>query len=275
MHSQCQTQSSTLINQLGASKPELLVFTDQHGHTIGDVELTGVGGDQTQTPQNAIKVGDAVAVPTDVQTVQGIDLNINPNHEASKMEEYPEMEQGPAQQPLAQPEDIVIEPTLILDITLVNEPPVPAVTLETMPTFTPADVPAQQIPGVCRSMQVRQPVKSYQPSMMGSCYQYATVQLKSQGGTLHPDAHVMFNQGLIEQEEVDIVAMIMTQLSMKAGLKKWGMEGCKVVHAEMKQLHFWDTFLPKHWRDLMHAEKQTILESHLFLKEKRDGSLKG
>jgi hypothetical protein len=43
----------------------------------------------------------------------------------------------------------------------------------------------------------------------------------------------------------------------------------------MKQLHFWDTFKPKHWRELTHTQRQTVLESHMFLKEKRDGKIKG
>jgi hypothetical protein len=43
----------------------------------------------------------------------------------------------------------------------------------------------------------------------------------------------------------------------------------------MKQLHFLNTFRPKHWSKLSKPQRQTVLESHMFLKEKRDGSLKG
>ena len=43
----------------------------------------------------------------------------------------------------------------------------------------------------------------------------------------------------------------------------------------MKQLHFRNTFKPKHWRELTHTQRQTVLESHMFLKEKRDGAIKG
>jgi hypothetical protein len=43
----------------------------------------------------------------------------------------------------------------------------------------------------------------------------------------------------------------------------------------MKQLHFRNTFKPKHWRELTHTQCQTVLESHMFLKEKRDGKIKG
>jgi hypothetical protein len=42
----------------------------------------------------------------------------------------------------------------------------------------------------------------------------------------------------------------------------------------MKQLHFRETFKPFHWHELTHTQKQSVLESHMFLKEKRDGKLK-
>ena len=43
----------------------------------------------------------------------------------------------------------------------------------------------------------------------------------------------------------------------------------------MKQLHFRNTFKPKHWRELTHTQRQKVLGSHIFIKEKRDGVIKG
>ena len=43
----------------------------------------------------------------------------------------------------------------------------------------------------------------------------------------------------------------------------------------MKPLHVWNTFKPKNWRELTHTKRQTVLESHMFLKEKRYGVIKG
>jgi hypothetical protein len=43
----------------------------------------------------------------------------------------------------------------------------------------------------------------------------------------------------------------------------------------MKQLHFRNTFKPKHWSKLTDTQRRTVLESHVFLKEKRDGKIKG
>ena len=56
--------------------------------------------------------------------------------------------------------------------------------------------------------------------MEGSRYSYAAMQLVTQG-MLNPDAH-MFVQEDFYQAEPDVVAAIMMQLSLKAGLKEWG-----------------------------------------------------
>jgi hypothetical protein len=85
----------------------------------------------------------------------------------------------------------------------------------------------------------------------------------------------MFLQEDFYQSEPDVVAAIMTQLSLKAGLKAWGEQGVIAACSKMKQLHFRDTFKPKHWRELSHTQCQTVLESHMFLKQKQDGKIKG
>jgi hypothetical protein len=84
---------------------------------------------------------------------------------------------------------------------------------------------------------------------------------------LNPDAH-MFVQDDFYQAEPDVVAAIITQLSLKAVVKEWGKKGFKAAHSEMKQLHLGKTFKPNHWRELSKAQRQTVLESHMFLKLK-------
>jgi hypothetical protein len=85
----------------------------------------------------------------------------------------------------------------------------------------------------------------------------------------------MFVQYDFYQAEPDVVAAIMTQLSLKAGLKEWGDKAFTATQSEMKQLHFRNTFKPKHWREPSQVQRHTILESHMFLKQKRDGKIKG
>jgi hypothetical protein len=82
---------------------------------------------------------------------------------------------------------------------------------------------------------------------------------------LYPDAH-MFVQDYFNQAEPDVVESIMTQLSLKDGLKEWGKKGFKAAHSEMKQFQLCKTFKPKHWRELSKSQRQTVLESHMFLK---------
>jgi hypothetical protein len=56
-------------------------------------------------------------------------------------------------------------------------------------------------------------------------------------GVLNHDAH-MFVQEDFYQAEPDVVAAIMIQLSLKAGLKEWGDKAVTAAQTEMKQLHF-------------------------------------
>jgi hypothetical protein len=93
-------------------------------------------------------------------------------------------------------------------------------------------------------------------------------------GVLNPDAH-MFVQEDFYQAEPDVMAAIMTQLSIKSGSKEWGDKAYMAAESEMKQLHFRNTFKPMHWSQLTAIQRQMVLETHMFLKEKRDGRSKG
>ena len=58
-------------------------------------------------------------------------------------------------------------------------------------------------------------------------------------------------------------------------MKCWKEKGQAAAKSDMKQLDFRYTFKPKHYRDLNEDEKKIILESHMFLKEKINGTIKG
>jgi hypothetical protein len=64
--------------------------------------------------------------------------------------------------------------------------------------------------------------------------------------------------------KADTVGMIMTQLSMKASIKKWGTEAEYTMNKEMKQLHWQDLYKPKHWHELIKKQKEQVLESHVL-----------
>ena len=67
----------------------------------------------------------------------------------------------------------------------------------------------------------------------------------------------------------------MTQLSLKACLKRWGPRAKKAMNSETKQLHLQDTFKPRHFHDLTRKQKAKVLESHMFRKENRSDKIKG
>jgi hypothetical protein len=234
------------VTELGKYQPRLMTFTDRHGHLIGDMEIPGVDSIEDEDdyfPGVAPVIADAIEIPgVDVAGPEALDEVPAPQVEIYDPDDSP------------------------------HDDPAPIEVVPAQAVAVPAPAPAET--GLRRSTRVRtQASQGYTPSMTGSKYSYAVTQLESQG-VLYPDAH-MFVQDDFYQEEPDVVAAIMTQLSLKAGMKEWGKKGFKAAHYEMKQLHLRKTFKPNHWRELSKAQRQTVLESHMFLKFKRDGKIKG
>jgi hypothetical protein len=62
---------------------------------------------------------------------------------------------------------------------------------------------------------------------------------------------------------------------LKAAIKVWGKDATKAAEAEMKQLHWQNSFMPKLWNKLSPEQKEKILESHIFITQKRSGEIKG
>jgi hypothetical protein len=85
---------------------------------------------------------------------------------------------------------------------------------------------------------------------------------------IHPEAH-------IDPRYTLVAHIVMVQYSMKAGMKQFKQRGEDAVSKELSQLHFRDTFEPINPKDLTNEERKEVLESHLFLKEKRDATIKG
>ncbi len=233
------------VNVLGHGQNEQLIFTDRKGRRIGDVEIPGVDG-VYEAPHEL-----------DFENPEGANLEAPPLQEAEEPDPIVAVPLEPAAMPAGAPE--APEPQDI--------PPPMGV------DFPGAEGP-EEIPGVRKSSRVRVATKAqYEPTMKGKSYAFAQTLMQEQA-VLHPDAHEFFN-GEVSQEETNVVQAILTQLSLKVGMKQWGAKAENAVHAEMKQLHMRDTFRPMHWRDLTPPQKATVLESHMFLKLKRDGKIKG
>ncbi len=122
------------------------------------------------------------------------------------------------------------------------------------------------------------PPKQYVPSMQGNKYQVALAQITTSLGT--SETSMAFAQMSIKlmsksiHRRVDILGMVMAQVLLKTALKKWGREAEESVGKEMKQLHVQNSFTPMHWKSLTAEQRKKVLESHIFVKRKQDGSLK-
>ena len=79
-------------------------------------------------------------------------------------------------------------------------------------------------------------------------YETVNTQVKCEE-TLHPDAHMFLCQELIEGVP-DASVFIMTQLSLKAGMKRWKGKWRAADKSETNQMNLIDIFKPKHYRDL-------------------------
>jgi hypothetical protein len=203
------------VNALATDEPEPLIFTNRRGRPIGDVEIPGAmvfgeDDDNAEMPVlDPVGIGGVELTGVDVagkapQTIEIDDLDI------------------------PQPDPLLIE--------TVEEPTVP-----TMEHDEPTQVAqAMETTGLQRSTRVRLQPKNYEPTMTGSKYSYAVTQLETHG-VVHPDSH-MFVQEDFYQSDPDVVAHVMTQLSLKSGLKQWGNQAYAVVTSEMKQLHLRNTF---------------------------------
>jgi hypothetical protein len=77
------------------------------------------------------------------------------------------------------------------------------------------------------------------------------------------------------EEELGVMAYLLTQYNLKPGLRKFGTRGEKAVLKEMTQLHIMGTWTPMDAGKLSQEQRMRALSSLLFLKEKQMGDIKG
>ena len=248
------------VNTLGKDQPKVLAFFDRFGNRIeDDPELTGVDAQAPPEPEPKIE--------SDLELITEPEPLVRQVNEAIQPRLQPKQEQNP--QPA--PTEVSDQPT----VTETVEPVPTPVTIaeEPTPNVTPDPPPAQST-GVGRPVRNRKPYKpAYEPSFTGQRYATALAQIQKDEA-IRPEKHLTFFEHM-QAVEPKLVAKIMTQMSMKAGLKAWGKKANDATYNEMYQLHWRDTFKPRLWKDLNPDERSQTLESHLFLKLKRCGTVKG
>jgi hypothetical protein len=186
------------VNALGSEKPHQMTFTERHSGLIRDIEIPVVDADEDDVDH----FPGVEPVIVDYMEIPGVDVA---GPEA--------LDEVPA--PQIEIDDLDITHDNPDPIELVPAPEVPAV----QTPATPAPVAPPAAPELCRSTRVRTQAKQgYTLSMTESKYSYAVTQLENQG-VLNPCTH-MFVQEDFYQAEPDVMAAIMTQLSLKAGLKE-------------------------------------------------------
>ena len=242
------------VTLLGAEQPENLIFADRRGRTLGEIELPGVYVDpfneeptDNEDETNDFELNEAhTDVPTkEAESTVEMDL---PTEDSAILTDLPTEEEMPT------------------TTTGLPDPGMPTggtVEIAGVPTEEPRE-------SLRRSTRIKFKPSTYTPSLKGKAYVATQQEI-----LLHPNSHL---ESSIFQDYVEpsIMALIMTQLSMKKGLRSWGNAAKKAIHKEVKQMHLRDTFKPMRFHELTDEQKAQILESHLFLTKKRvDGDIKG
>jgi hypothetical protein len=123
--------------------------------------------------------------------------------------------------------------------------------IQAPPTVPLPEDPALSSQGMAApNAKVRKPPKKYVPSMKGNKYAVATTQIAaSLKDSKHAIAMAQMSVKLMSpgvHRWADIFGMIMVQLSMNAAIKKWGDQAKFAISKVMKQLHWHNSYKPRH-----------------------------
>ncbi len=263
------------VNLLVWREPTMLTFTDRQGWNIGD-----------NNPQNANSVGilddNSIIIHPAVE-IPGVDTTMDPAETAGV---DPDFDVEPTGVDVdtdswAMDTNVPVDNNAIaIDGLKQQDSTEGAAAVPTAePTTSPkkAKSPAKKTAPpkmgmAAQNSHARKAPEKYVPSMKGNKYAIALTQITSllQGSK---DALCMVQRSMKVMRKglhrcTDILGMVMAQVSMKAALKKWGKAAEQAITIKMKQLHWCNLYKPMHWHELTQAQKEHILESHIFVEEK-------
>jgi hypothetical protein len=253
------------VNLLGKNEPSILTFTNRHGQDIGDPaqdfepradedDDSFVAHPNDELPGVDVQSGDAELPGVDT------DFDAEPTGVEVDTEAYGDVPQEQNKVYGLRQQDPIRAPT------------------ET-PSVEPTTVPiGSSSPAKRRSTRMAKKPSAYTPSMTGNKYAVDLTQIvASLRGSKNALSMAQMSVKLIlpgVHRKSNTVGMIMAQLSMKASIKKWGAEAEYAINKDMKQLPWRDLYKPKHWHGLTKKQKKQVLESHIFVEQKRDGKIK-
>jgi hypothetical protein len=247
---------------MAKDQPRLLTFADRDGNEIPE-DASDVDKPQ-QTPHEIPGVlGDVTAIPG-VDTANDMEIGIQPednndlDNTPTHLEHTTEGSKGDItadegnNNPSFDHDDKPLEAHEIDIDRPSSSPP----TRKKASKKKPLTVSPPELVGVRRSLRATKAIQPYIPSMKGKSYGYSAAQVQS------------------IEHDLRVVELILTQLTLKAAIKMWGNEATHAT-AEMKQLHRRNSFKPVHWSELSDKQRAMVLKSHMFMKQKQTGEIKG
>ena len=226
------------INDMAKDQPHLLTFADRDGNAVP--EDVSVVNEPQETPQEIPGVlGDVTAIPG-VDTANDIEIGIQPDdnndldNTPMQLKHTTEENKGDttADESNNNPSfDRDNEPLEAQEIDVNRPSSSPPTRKKTSKKQPLTESPSEPV-GVRRSSRATKAIQPYIPSMKGKSYGYSAAQVES-----------------IEHDP-RIVELILTQLTLKAAIKMWGNEATHAAEAEMKQLHWRNSFKPVRWSEL-------------------------
>jgi len=243
------------INILGRAdgQPTLMTFTDRLGCPVGDLEehdTTGVYDDAHLHENEDVNfhqnIGNIIAHENADELGVGNDYHVLENQvENQDQIELPDPDPEPDEVQVIDHLERDHDPDVIdVEDHQMDHP------MDPMENQNLDDQVVDPIP-LCRSTRNRNPIRRLDPTLVGQTHHD---RMFAQLG--HPDG----------------VETAFMQLSLKCGLSTYGNRGIDAVNNELSQLHHRVTFMPIHLDKLV--EKKKIMESHMFLEQKRDSSIK-
>jgi hypothetical protein len=234
------------------------VFYDQHGNAIGDnstsIECIGTDSpiaNEQETTQVEQQIHDVLQESDEPELNQPTDdeeLSMSKSNDiAPRPEHFSDDDEHGQDESTDRNSECDIEDSNIISETVESPEPRGQVsnnTLQEMSDHNPQ----------LRSVRTKAIAQRYEPSMSGQRYNYMATVLEPM---VHPDEHIRSHTQV--ETSGQVAAAIMTQLSMKAGIKAWGTAARDTCKAEMYQLHMRETFEPLKWEDLTTEQKQKPL----------------